>query len=124
MTYHCEICIPTTGYSLGIAPEPTLVSVRGRLTVKRIQEVVSAYFDIDEAEMRSSRRGRDVARPRQVAMYLARKLTPKSLPDIGRRFGGRDHTTVLHATRVIEALMAIDGEIATDVELLTKRLAA
>ena len=72
----------------------------------------------------SARRARQVARPRQVAMYLAKTLTSRSLPDIGRRFGGRDHTTVIHAVKKIEELKATDSQIAEDVELLRRMLEA
>lgn len=77
---------------------------------------------IRKAEMTSARRAREVARPRQVAMYLSKQLTPKSLPDIGRRFGGRDHTTVIHAVRQIEKLRASDAELDADIRLLTRQL--
>jgi chromosomal replication initiator protein len=72
--------------------------------------------------MTSARRAREVARPRQVAMYLSKQLTPKSLPDIGRRFGGRDHTTVLHAVRKIEALVSRDTALSEEVESLKRQL--
>ena len=99
-------------------------TIRPRLTVARIQEVVARYYCIQSTEMTSARRARLVARPRQVAMYLTRELTPKSLPDIGRRFGGRDHTTVIHAMKTIERLKQIDGELADDIDTLRERLAA
>lgn len=99
------------------------VRVRPRLTIARIQEVVCAYYRIPRLSMTCARRGRDIARPRQIAMYLARELTPKSLPDIGRRFGGRDHTTVIHAIKQVEHLMMIDGELAEDVATLRKAIA-
>jgi chromosomal replication initiator protein len=72
--------------------------------------------------MHSARRARAVARPRQVAMYLAKQLTPRSLPEIGRKFGGRDHTTVMHAVRKIEELKAQDRTLAEDLELLRRML--
>jgi chromosomal replication initiator protein len=72
--------------------------------------------------MTSARRAREVARPRQVAMYLSKQLTPKSLPDIGRRFGGRDHTTVLHAVRKIEKAIGEDNALSDEVELLKRML--
>ena len=72
-----------------------------RISIDEIQTQVAEHYRIRKAEMTSARRAREVARPRQVAMYLSKQLTPKSLPDIGRRFGGRDHTTVLHAVRKI-----------------------
>ena len=74
-----------------------------------------------DADLLSSRRTANVVRPRQIAMYLAKMLTPRSLPEIGRRFGGRDHTTVLHAVRKIEALVDGDKALAEEIELL-KRL--
>ncbi len=98
------------------------VVIRCRLTIARIQAVVADYYEIEESEMRSDRRARDVVRPRQMAMYLARELTPKSLPAIGRRFGGRDHTTVIHALKQIAYLIDHDGDWATDVEVLRERL--
>ena len=77
-----------------------------RISIDEIQTQVAEHYRIRKAEMTSARRAREVARPRQVAMYLSKQLTPKSLPDIGRRFGGRDHTTVIHAVRQIEKLRA------------------
>jgi chromosomal replication initiator protein len=73
--------------------------------------------------MHSERRARAVARPRQVAMFLAKQLTQRSLPEIGRKFGGRDHTTVLHAVKKVEELMANDQGFAEDIELLRRTLA-
>ena len=95
-----------------------------RIKVADIQREVADFFDIPISEMTSARRGRDIARPRQVAMFLAKELTPKSLPDIGRRFGGRDHTTVIHAIKQIEKLCAIDAEIDEDVEGCRRRILA
>ena len=74
------------------------------------------------ADMQSARRARAVARPRQVAMYLAKQLTPRSLPEIGRKFGGRDHTTVMYAIRKIEELRAIDAVLSEDIETLRRLL--
>jgi hypothetical protein len=76
--------------------------------VAHIQKVVAHYFGVPVREMTSARRSREVARPRQVAMYLARELTPFSLPMIGKLFGNRDHTTVIHALRVVEGLIEIN----------------
>ncbi len=95
---------------------------RRRITIDEIQKRVSEHFKIRAAEMVSARRAREVARPRQIAMYLAKQLTPRSLPEIGRRFGGRDHTTVIHAVRQIEKLRAADSEIDTDVRTLMRVL--
>ena len=72
--------------------------------------------------MSSARRARSVARPRQVAMFLAKTMTSRSLPDIGRRFGGRDHTTVIHGVRKIEELRATDPQIADDIDALKRAL--
>jgi chromosomal replication initiator protein len=93
-----------------------------RVTIDEIQRRVAEHFNIKMAEMTSARRARVVARPRQVAMYLAKQLTSRSLPEIGRKFGGRDHTTVMHAVRKIEELMASDRALGEDVELLRRML--
>ncbi|MCS6778567.1 MAG: chromosomal replication initiator protein DnaA [Geminicoccaceae bacterium] len=93
-----------------------------RVTIEEIQKAVVEHFGLRLADMTSARRQRSVARPRQVAMYLAKLLTPRSLPEIGRRFGGRDHTTVMHAVRQIERLVAEDRQLAEDVEALRRRL--
>ena len=93
-----------------------------RISIDEIQTRVSDHYRIRKAEMTSARRAREVARPRQVAMYLSKQLTPRSLPEIGRRFGGRDHTTVIHAVRQIEKLRAQDAELDADIRLLTRQL--
>jgi chromosomal replication initiator protein len=93
-----------------------------RVTIDEIQKRVAEHFNVKMAEMTSSRRARVVARPRQVAMYLAKQLTSRSLPEIGRKFGGRDHTTVMHAVKKIEELIASDRALAEDVELLRRML--
>lgn len=93
-----------------------------RVTIEEIQKRVAEHFNIRQSEMYSSRRARAVARPRQVAMYLSKQLTSRSLPEIGRKFGGRDHTTVMHAVRKIEELRATDNSFAEDVELLRRML--
>jgi len=93
-----------------------------RVTIEEIQKRVAEHFNIRLADMHSARRARAVARPRQVAMYLAKQLTPRSLPEIGRKFGGRDHTTVMHAVRKVEELMASDNALAEDLELLRRML--
>ena len=93
-----------------------------RITIDEIQKKVAEHFNIRLADMHSARRARAVARPRQVAMYLAKQLTPRSLPEIGRKFGGRDHTTVIHAVRKIEELSAYDPGFREDVELLRRLL--
>jgi chromosomal replication initiator protein len=93
-----------------------------RITIDEIQKKVAEHFNIRVSDMHSARRARQVARPRQVAMYLAKQLTPRSLPEIGRKFGGRDHTTVIHAVRKIEELSAYDATFKEDVELLRRLL--
>ncbi|HEY0627665.1 MAG TPA: chromosomal replication initiator protein DnaA [Allosphingosinicella sp.] len=93
-----------------------------RISIDEIQGKVSDHYRIRKAEMTSARRAREVARPRQVAMYLSKQLTPRSLPEIGRRFGGRDHTTVIHAVRQIEKLRQQDAELDADIRLLTRQL--
>jgi chromosomal replication initiator protein len=93
-----------------------------RVTIEEIQKRVAEHFNIKVSDMHSARRARAVARPRQVAMYLAKQLTSRSLPEIGRKFGGRDHTTVMHAVRKIEELRAIDSSFSEDVELLRRML--
>jgi len=93
-----------------------------RVTIEEIQKRVAEHYTIRIADMSSARRARAVARPRQVAMYLAKVLTSRSLPEIGRKFGGRDHTTVMHAVRKIEELKAADPALAEDVELLRRML--
>lgn len=99
-----------------------LRSTERRVTIDEIQKKVAEHYNIRLADMHSARRARAVARPRQVAMYLAKQLTPRSLPEIGRKFGGRDHTTVIHAVRKIEELSAYDPTFREDVELLRRLL--
>ena len=101
---------------------PYIVPVPRRILISEIQAKVAEYYRLPRGDMVSARRGRSVARPRQVAMYLSRMLTPRSLPEIGRRFGNRDHTTVIHALRTIEALRLDDAELECDLRRLTARL--
>ncbi len=93
-----------------------------RVTIDEIQKRVAEHFNIRLADMSSTRRARAVARPRQVAMYLAKQLTARSLPEIGRKFGGRDHTTVMHAVKKVEELRTSDPSFAEDVDLLRRML--
>ena len=95
-----------------------------KVTIEEIQRKVSEHYNIRLSDIIGPRRVRTIARPRQVAMYLAKQLTSRSLPEIGRRFGGRDHTTVMHGVRKIEELKAHDSQIAEDVELLRRALEA
>jgi chromosomal replication initiator protein len=93
-----------------------------RVKIEDIQRVVARQYNVSRADLLSSRRTANVVRPRQVAMYLAKLLTLRSLPEIGRRFGGRDHTTVLHAVRKIENLVTTDSALAGEIELLKRQL--
>ena len=95
-----------------------------KITVEEIQRKVSEYYNIRLSDLIGPKRLRSYARPRQVAMYLCKPLTSRSLPEIGRRFGGRDHTTVMHGVRRIEELKVSDGQIAEDVEMLRRQLEA
>ncbi|MGE4611969.1 MAG: chromosomal replication initiator protein DnaA [Paracoccaceae bacterium] len=95
-----------------------------KVTVEEIMRQVADHYNLRMSDLLSPRRARSVARPRQVAMFLSKMLTSKSLPDIGRRFGGRDHTTVIHAVKKVEELKMTDSQIAEDVELLRRMLEA
>ncbi|AJE44716.1 chromosomal replication initiator protein DnaA [Celeribacter indicus] len=95
-----------------------------KVTVEEIQRKVAEHYAIRLSDMIGPKRVRSIARPRQVAMYLAKQLTSRSLPEIGRRFGGRDHTTVMHGVRRIEELKGTDSQIADDIELLRRALEA
>ncbi len=88
-----------------------------RIKIEDIQRVVARQYNVSRSDLLSSRRTANVVRPRQVAMYLAKTLTLRSLPEIGRRFGGRDHTTVLHAVRKIEGLVGKDTALSEEVEI-------
>ncbi len=93
-----------------------------RVTIEEIQKQVAEHFNIKLSEMHSARRSRAIARPRQIAMYLAKQLTSRSLPEIGRKFGGRDHTTVMHAVKKIDELRQTDVGFSEDVDLLRRML--
>ncbi|WP_336987317.1 chromosomal replication initiator protein DnaA [Altererythrobacter aquiaggeris] len=95
---------------------------RRRITIDEIQRTVCQFYRLDRSEMSSKRRARAVVRPRQVAMYLAKVLTPRSYPEIGRKFGGRDHSTVIHAVRLIEDLRKRDADMDGDVRSLLRQL--
>jgi chromosomal replication initiator protein len=95
---------------------------RRRITIDEIQRTVCQFYRIDRTEMSSKRRARAVVRPRQVAMYLSKVLTPRSYPEIGRKFGGRDHSTVIHAVRLIEELRTRDADMDGDVRSLLRQL--
>jgi chromosomal replication initiator protein len=93
-----------------------------RVKIEDIQRLVANHYNVSRADILSSRRTATVVRPRQIAMYLAKSLTLRSLPEIGRRFGGRDHTTVLHAVRKIEGMVAKDQDLATEIDHLKRML--
>ncbi len=93
-----------------------------RVTIDEIQKLVSQHFELKPLDLISARRARAVARPRQIAMYLAKRLTTRSLPEIGRKFGGRDHSTVIHAVRRVEQLRDSDREIDAAVRVLLREL--
>ena len=95
-----------------------------KVTIEEIIRKVSDHYNLRMSDLISARRARSVARPRQIAMFLSKNLTSKSLPEIGRRFGGRDHTTVIHAIRKIEELKVTDVQIADEVEILRRTLEA
>ncbi len=95
-----------------------------KVTIEEIQRKVAEHYNIRLSDMIGPKRLRNIARPRQIAMYLAKQLTPRSLPEIGRRFGGRDHTTIMHGVRKIEELMATDSQLADDLQLLKRLLQA
>lgn len=95
-----------------------------KVTIEEIQKRVAEHFNLRMTDMQSARRARAVARPRQIAMYLSKQLTTRSLPEIGRKFGGRDHTTVMHAVRKVEELKNTDNAFAEDVDLLRRMLGA
>ena len=93
-----------------------------RPKIEEIQKLVASHFNVSRADILSARRTANVVKPRQVAMYLAKMLTPRSLPEIGRRFGGRDHTTVLHAVRKVGGLVEKDGDLRDTLEALKRIL--
>ena len=92
------------------------------ITVDKIQNIVSNYFNISLSEMLSQRRSRPLARPRQIAMYLSKKMTTRSLPEIGRRFANRDHTTVIHAVKTISRLSEQDDEMKKNINQIKSLL--
>lgn len=114
------ITIPFTESVLGEA----LRGSQRRITIDEIQKAVSSHFDVKQLDLVSQRRAVAIARPRQIAMYLAKRLTTRSLPEIGRKFGNRDHSTVIHAVRRIEELRGTDSEIDGAVRSLMRQLEA
>jgi len=93
-----------------------------RTTIDQIQKKVAEHFNVKISDMHSARRSRTVARPRQIAMFLSKNLTTRSLPEIGRKFGGRDHTTVIHAIKKVKELVKNDSSLSEDIEILTRSL--
>ena len=111
-----------TGQEVSLQLAEVLSAIRRRITIDEIQRTVCQFYRSDRAEMSSKRRARAVVRPRQVAMYLSKVLTPRSYPEIGRKFGGRDHSTVIHAVRLIEDLRERDADMDGDVRSLLRQL--
>ena len=113
--YATDTCTERAIYVLGRTSEPK------KIKVEDIQKRVASYFKVSRADILSSRRTAAMVRPRQIAMYLTKLLTPHSLPEIGRRFG-RDHTTVLHAIQKIQDLIAADETFSEEIDLLKRML--
>lgn len=117
-----------TGLSLSLAMAETSlkdlirVTESRRVKIEEIQRAVSKHFNVSKQDLLSSRRTRSIVWPRQIAMYLAKSLTLRSLPEIGRRFGGRDHTTVLHAVRKVEEQLVGDEALGQEIEILKRML--
>jgi chromosomal replication initiator protein len=93
-----------------------------KVTIEEIQRKVAEHYNIRLSDMIGPKRVRTIARPRQIAMYLSKQLTSRSLPDIGRRFGGRDHTTIMHGVRKIEELITSDSQLSDDLQMLKRLL--
>lgn len=120
---HADVAsMPITLESTQEVLQDLLRSHDRRITIDEIQRKVAEHYNLRLTDMHSARRSRNVARPRQVAMYLAKHLTARSLPEIGRKFGGRDHTTVMHAVRKVEELVEGDAQIAQDVDVIRRAL--
>jgi chromosomal replication initiator protein len=103
-----------------VVPEPRIVN--WDLSIDQIVETVTRHFNVKVTELQSKRRTKTITLPRQVCMYLARKLTRRSLEEIGGHFGGRDHSTVLHATKTIAALIETDPNLRVNIESIAKSL--
>ena len=115
-----SVTLDTVEEALGELP----IKAERRVTVDEIQKAVAGYFDLSVEDILSKRRTKTVVRPRHIAMYLAKSMTTRSLPDIGRRFGGRDHSTVIHAVTKISELLPSDAVLAEDVEAIRRALRA
>ena len=106
----------------GLLAQITRTSAERRVRIEDILKFVSRHYNVTRTDMLSARRTRTIVRPRQIAMYLAKTMTPRSLPEIGRRFGGRDHTTVLHAVRKIEAERTKDEAFSEELDLIRRMI--
>ncbi|MFO7920425.1 MAG: chromosomal replication initiator protein DnaA [Nioella sp.] len=116
----CEITMDMTQECLS----DILRATDRKVTMDEIIKKTCEHYHLRQSDLMSPSRARNIARPRQMAMYLCKKLTSRSLPEIGRKFGGRDHTTILHGVRKIEELISVDNQIAEDAELLRRMLEA
>nr|WP_203290910.1 chromosomal replication initiator protein DnaA [Maricaulis parjimensis] len=114
--------LPVTMEAVSTALRELSLSSEKRLTVDEIQKAVAAHFGVTPADICSKRRTQSVVRPRHVAMYLSKTMTTRSLPDIGRRFGGRDHSTVIHAVNKVTSMMESGDPISDDIDRLTREL--
>lgn len=114
--------LPVTMEAVSSALRELSLNAEKRLTVDDIQKAVAGYYGVTPADICSKRRTQSVVRPRHVAMYLAKTMTTRSLPDIGRRFGGRDHSTVIHAVNKVTALLEAGDPVADDIDRLTREL--
>lgn len=120
----CHAQMSREPVTIGVA-EQALADLVGRreprkVRIEDIQKIVSQHYNVSRSDMLSARRTRTIVLPRQIAMYIAKNVTPRSLPEIGRRFGNRDHTTVLHAVRKIEGLLQTDKKLGQEIELLRR----
>lgn len=120
----CHAQMSREPVTIGVA-ELALADLVGRreprkVRIEDIQKIVSQHYNVSRSDMLSARRTRTIVLPRQIAMYIAKNVTPRSLPEIGRRFGNRDHTTVLHAVRKIEGLLQTDKKLGQEIELLRR----
>ena len=122
LAYHSLVGRPITLETTQEVLQDLLRANDRHITIEEIQKKVAEHYNIRLSDMYSARRARSVARPRQIAMSLAKQLTSRSLPEIGRKFGGRDHTTVMHAVRKVEQLCETDASFAEDVDLLRRML--
>ncbi|TCT12010.1 chromosomal replication initiator protein DnaA [Tepidamorphus gemmatus] len=121
--YRCFANVPVTlDLAERVIRDLVATQERPQIRIEDIQRVVAMHYQVSRSDLVSNRRTRAIVVPRQIAMYLAKVLTPRSLPEIGRRFGNRDHTTVLHAVRKIEGLLAKDRSLARDIETLRRRI--